>query len=72
MKLLKKEVGELALHVLTQGNAYAQSLAVLPGAPMKAYIGPEESRWAVRKKQSPLSKRKMLDILEAVRGGQPF
>lgn len=72
MKLLKIEVGQLALHVLTQGNAYAQSLAELPGAPMSAYIGPEESRTSVRKKQTSMSKRTTRDVLEAVRGGRTF
>jgi len=70
MKLLKKEVGQLALHVLTQGNAYAQSLTDLPSAPMSGYVGPEESRTSVRKKQSPMSKRTTRDVLEAVRGGR--
>lgn len=70
LRLLKKEVGHLALHVLTQGNAYAQSLADLPSAPMAGYIGPEESRTSVRKNQSPLSKRATRDVLEAVRGGR--
>jgi len=70
MKLLKKEVGQLALHVLTQGNAYAQSLTDLPGAPMSSYVGPEESRTSVRKKQSQMSKRTTRDVLEAVRGGR--
>ena len=70
MKLLKKEVGELALHVLTQGNPYTDSLAVLQGAPMKVYIGPEESRMSVRRNQSQMSKRMTRDILETLRGGQ--
>lgn len=70
LRLLKKEVGELALQVLTQGNAYAQSLADLPSAPMAGYIGPEASRTSVRKNQSPLSKRATRDVLEAVRGGR--
>ncbi len=72
MKLIKKEVGQLALHVLTQGNAYAQSLTELPSAPMSGYVGPEESRRAVRKTQSQLSKKTTRDILEAVRGGRKF
>lgn len=72
MKLLKKEVGELALQVLTQGNAYAQSLTELPSAPMSGYIGPEASRTSLRKRQSTLSKRTTRDILEAVRGGRAF
>lgn len=70
MKLLKKEVGQLALHVLTQGNANAQSLTEFPSAPMSGYVGPEESRTSVRKKQSTLSKRTTRDVLEAVRGGR--
>jgi hypothetical protein len=70
MKLLKKEVGQLALHVLTQGNAYAQSLTDLPSAPMSGYVGPEESRTSVRKKQSVMSRRTTRDVLEAVRGGR--
>ncbi len=72
MKLLKKEVGQLALHVLTQGNAYAQSLADLTSAPMSGYVGPEESRTSVRRKQSGMSKRTTRDVLEAVRGGRAF
>ncbi|MDD2338250.1 MAG: hypothetical protein PHD01_16965 [Geobacteraceae bacterium] len=70
MKLLKKEVGQLALYVLTQGNAYEQSLTDLHSAPMSGYIGPEESRTSVRKKQSPMSKKTTRDVLEAVRGGR--
>ena len=70
MRLLKKEIGQLALHVLTQGNAYAQSLSDLPSAPMSGYVGPEESRVSLRKKQSPMSKRTTRDVLEAVRGGR--
>lgn len=72
MKLLKIDVGQLALHVLTQGNAYEQSLTDLPSAPMSGYVGPEESRISVRKKQSPMSKKTTRDVLEAVRGGRTF
>ena len=70
MKLLKTEVGQLALHVLTKGNANAQSLTDLPSAPMSGYVGPEKSRTSVRKKQSQMSKRTTRDVLEAVRGGR--
>jgi hypothetical protein len=72
MKLLKREVGQLALYVLTQGNAYAQSLIDLPSAPMSGYVGPEESRVSIRKRQSTMSKRTTRDVLEAVRGGRVF
>ena len=69
MKLLKKEVGELALHVLTQGDAHEQGLIHLPGAPMSGYVGPEGSRVSLRRKENPASKQTTRDILEAVRGG---
>ena len=72
MRLRKREVGQLALHVLTRGNADAQSLLELPSARMSGYVGPEESRTSVRKKQSTLSKRTTRDVLEAVRGGRVF
>lgn len=70
MTLRKKDVGQLALQVLTQGNAFEQSLAHIPSAPMTGYSGPEENRVSVRKKQSNLSKNTTRDILEAVRGGR--
>lgn len=69
MKLLKKEVGELALQVLTRGNAYSQPFTVLGSRPMSGYLGPEEKRASIRKTQSAMSKRTTRDILEAVRGG---
>ncbi|HDS1709068.1 hypothetical protein [Pseudomonas putida] len=69
MRLLKKEIGELALQVLTKGNAYSQPFTVLGSRPMSGYLGPEDKRMAVRKKQSAMSKRTTRDVLEAVRGG---
>lgn len=72
MKLLKKEIGELALQVLTTGDTSAQSLNILPAAPMSAYKGPETARSDFRRKQSKPSKRRTLDVLEAVRGGREF
>lgn len=72
MRLLKREVGELALQVLTQGSADATSLMDLPGASMSGYIGPEESRTDLRKNQSAMSKHATKDVLEAIRGGRPF
>jgi len=67
MKLLKKEVGELALQVLTRGNANAEAINVPPSAPMSGYRGPEYSREQTRKKQSLPSKRHTHDILSALR-----
>lgn len=70
MKLLKREVGELALHVLTQGDAHEQSLIHLPSAPMSGFVGPETSRMSLRRKENPVSKQTTRDLLEAVRGGR--
>ena len=72
MRLLKREVGELALQVLTTGDASAQSLTTLPAAPMTGYLGPEVTRVRTRKKQSRTSRKRTLDVLEAVRGGRDF
>jgi len=72
MRLLKKEVGELALKVLSQGDASTAAVVQLPNAPMSAYAGPESSRIRVRKKQSQRSKRQTLDVLGALRSGGNF
>lgn len=71
LRLLKKEVGELALQVLTQGNAYETSLTELPSASMTGYVNPEENRTQTRKRQSQLSKQGTRDILENLRSGVP-
>ena len=70
MELLKREIGELALHVLTTGNANVTVLRTPPGAPMTGYAGPEEGRMGVRKQQNKPSKMATQDILSALRGGR--
>ena len=68
MQLLKKDVGEMALKVLTTGEA-ASTNAVqrpLPGI-MTDYSGPEKTRSDFRRKQLPASKRMTQDVLEALR-----
>jgi len=72
MRLLKREIGELALQVLTTGDASPTSLSILPAAPMTTYSGPEASRAQLRRMQSKPSKRRVQDVLEAVRGGREF
>jgi hypothetical protein len=70
MRLLKHEVGELALQVLEGGNASAASLESLPSAGMKGYIAPEADRADYRrKKQGAASKAQTRTLLSAVRGG---
>lgn len=70
MKLLKTEIGILALEVLTKGDANFTAINSLPGAPMTDYIGPEDGRVRIRKKQSAPSRRATQDILTALRGGR--
>lgn len=68
MRLLKRDVGEMALKVLTTGEA-ASTDAVdrpLPGK-MTGYSGPERTRSDFRRKQVPASKRMTQDVLEALR-----
>ncbi|MBI4182440.1 MAG: hypothetical protein HY521_00410 [Proteobacteria bacterium] len=70
MRLLKREIGELALQVLTRGNANVTVLRTPPGAPMTGYAGPEDGRMRVRKQQTKPSKIATQDILSALRGGR--
>jgi len=70
MRLLKREIGELALQVLEGGDANAAALASLPSAGMRGYVGPEAARAEFRKKgQGPKSKAQTRTLLSAVRGG---
>ncbi|MBA2965043.1 MULTISPECIES: hypothetical protein [Ramlibacter] len=66
MRLLKKDVGQIAQQVLLHGGASDQVVA-LPSASMTAYKGPEESRERLRKQQRPESKKLTSDILQALR-----
>lgn len=70
MKLLKKEVGELARVVLRRGDANAETIRTPIAAPMAGYIGPEPSRASVRRQQRKPSKNATRDILSALRGGR--
>lgn len=69
LKLLKPEIGELALQVLTQGNANETAVVELSSAPMSDYSGPEKVRVGVRRSQNGMSRQKTRDVLEAIRGG---
>ncbi len=69
MRLLKRDVGELALQVLQSGDASERSLTVLPGSPVAEFTGPEVNRVKTRAESKkrplkrPLDVRKALDIL---------
>jgi hypothetical protein len=67
MTLLKKEVGELALQVILQGDASEHSLDALPSAAVTKYRGPEENQQRVRKKQVRESPNATNDILRVLR-----
>ncbi len=69
MRLLKREVGVIALEVLQGRNAAASALETLPSAGMRSYTGPELARVRFRKTQSIASKAQTRSLLSAVRGG---
>ena len=69
MRLLKREVGVIALEVLKGRNASTAALETLPSAGMRSYTAPEEARTRLRKSQSPASKAQTYSLLRAVRGG---
>lgn len=69
MSLLKREIGEIALHVLTVGDASEYSLPNF-GAAVTRYDPPEENRVVARKTQTAPSKRATRDMLLALRTGK--
>ncbi|MBT5457035.1 MAG: hypothetical protein HOK82_10535, partial [Rhodospirillaceae bacterium] len=72
MRLLKREVGELAKQVIESGDASAQQvLHTLPGATVTSYTGPEKNRAFRRGQQrtSIDSKKATRDILMTLRTG---
>ena len=68
MRLLKRDVGEMALAVLTTGEAAATSVIdrPLPGK-MLSYSGPEKTRSEFRRRQTPASRKLTFDVLEVLR-----
>ncbi|MCC4229632.1 hypothetical protein [Zunongwangia profunda] len=65
MRLLKKDIGEIALKVLEQGNASEEIL--LNGSKVTTYTNPENNREILRKKQNSESKRDMVNTLRSLR-----
>ncbi len=70
MRLLKREIGELALQVLTEGDASEHSLPNFAGAAVTRYAPPEVKRVATRRKQMAQSKRQTATMLQALRTGK--
>lgn len=68
MTLLKKEVGELAMQVISNGDVSEHSLDALPTAAITRYKGPEENRELARRKQQqsdPTSTNNILRVLRS-------
>jgi hypothetical protein len=68
MQLLKKEVGEIALAAITQGEATEHSVD-LPGAAVSSYRGPEEKRVEVRTRRTQVTNTGIADVLQSLRVG---
>ncbi len=69
MRLLKREVGQLALTVITEGEAGGSSLLEMPGVSATRYDGPEVNRSVVRKRQAEPLKRGVARLLSDLRTG---
>jgi hypothetical protein len=69
MRLLKKEIGELALQVIRQGDVSEQSLPSLPGAAITKYVGPEVNREVIRRQQIQRSPFETNDMISSLRTG---
>ena len=68
MRLLKKDIGEMALAVLTTGETASSNLLQqpFPGS-MSGYVGPEVTRNKIRKEQTKKSKRLTHEVLDVLR-----
>ena len=74
MKLKKKDIGQMALSVLTTGEAASSNALDRPfEGNMSGYVGPEQTRSEFRRKrQTPESKKMRRDVLAALRTGGTF
>jgi hypothetical protein len=69
MRLLKPEVGRLALAVIQQGDITAEAVPNLPGAKVTEYLGPEVMREVKRKHSTDAVKLKARNLLQEIRTG---
>lgn len=70
MRLLKKEVGELALQAIRQGDVSEQSIKSLPGAAITKFRGPEANREMIRRQQIIRSPFETNDMISSLRTGR--
>ncbi len=68
MRLLKRDVGELALTII-RGGAPAQEAVLMDGSPARAFKGPHATRNEVREKNDIADKRFVHDALDRLRSG---
>ncbi len=69
LRLLKIEVGELALLAIRKGDVSEHSLISLPTAAVTTFSGPEHNREKVRRAQTKLSPKATNDMLSILRTG---
>ena len=69
MKLLKKDIGELALKVITSGDISTDALLHLPSASIISYTSPEQNRTYERKLQAPQIQYNVSELLDVLRTG---
>ena len=68
MKLLKKDVGELALTII-RGGTVAQEAVLLDGTPATTFKGPHTVRNEVRERNNIGDRRFVTDALDQLRSG---
>ena len=72
LRLLKTEVGELALQAIQQGDVSEHSLTSLPSAAVTRFNGPEHNRERIRRAQTKASPKATNDMLSVLRTGGGF
>jgi len=69
MRLLKADVGKLALAVIQEGSTVSSMLTVLPSASVSGFVAPEQNRIITRKHLTAPIKKSVSDILDSIRTG---
>jgi hypothetical protein len=72
LRLLKKEVGELALQAIRQGDVSEHSLTLLPNSVVTRFNGPEHNRVRARRAQIKANPKVTNDMLTVLRMGGGF
>ena len=68
MRLLKTDVGELALTIVRGGEA-AQEAVLMDGSPARAFRGPHAVRSELRERNEIVDRRFIHDTLDRLRSG---